>query len=150
MKTPTTWILVADGARARVIESNGPGAPLSVVKTFGNDDGRTKTEDLMTDKPGRVGESAKPNQQHGYEPRTDAHEQAEIEFLTEVAVDVNSAALAGKFDRLAVVAPPQALGRLRNALDSHASQRIVAELNKDLTKFSDDDIRERVQDEALV
>ncbi len=63
----------------------------------------------------------------------DWHEIAEGRFADEVADALYRAAHAHRFEQLVVVAPPAVLGRLRQAFRKEVSQRIIAEVPKDLT-----------------
>lgn len=133
MKGTRTWIVVADGARARLFENTGPGKGLLPL-----DDGemrgeRAATRELGTERPGRVHDRMGPGR-HAMAPRTDWHEQQKEDFLASVAARLDRAAADKAFDRLILVAPAKALGRLRAALGRDAAARVDGELAKDLTK----------------
>jgi protein required for attachment to host cells len=66
--------------------------------------------------------------------QTDWHEIAEEQFAASVASKLNEAALQNRFEKLIIVAPPNSLAALRKNLDPKTSQRVVAEIDKDLTK----------------
>ena len=59
--------------------------------------------------------------------------QAEERFISDFGETLNQAALKKKFDRLVVMAPPRAIGVLRNCLHEETSRRIVKELTGDYT-----------------
>jgi protein required for attachment to host cells len=82
--------------------------------------------------------------------RTDPHELEEQRFTESLAGDVNRAALAKQFDRLILAAPPRTLGILRKSLSSHATERVIAELDKDLTKSSRDDLAAHMDGHIVV
>jgi len=135
----TTWILVADGARARLLINEGPGKGIQPLEALENPHMHDRTADLGTERPGRVHESANP-QRHAMEPRVDWHTWEKHLFAKSLADSLNAAAVAGRFDRLVLVAPPQSLGELRAALNKQARERIHAEINKDLTQMTDRDL----------
>jgi hypothetical protein len=56
MKTKTTWVVVADGSTARILESTGLGQPLNCVLEIDPETSRDLIEDA--DRPGRVFESS--------------------------------------------------------------------------------------------
>lgn len=141
VKLKTTWILVADGAKARILRRSGRFGPLAPVagEWFTEPDARRPTRDIGADRPGRVQESAT-TARHAMEPRVDWHRFAKTQFARSVANALETAALAGKYDSLILVAPPQALGDLRGALGRRARTLVEAEIGKDLTNLPDHDL----------
>lgn len=140
-KLKTTWVLVADGAKARLLERVGANAPLipASAKCFSESEARLPTREIGADRPGRVHESADTTR-HAMEPRVDWHRYAKEQFARSVAGALENAALKKKFDELILVAPPQALGDLRSALGQHSSALVVGEVAKDLTNLPDHEI----------
>lgn len=134
-KTQTTWILIADGARAHIVANEGPGKGLKTIP--GQDYAGTNlpTRELGTDKPGRTFDRAGSGR-HRMEPRVDWHRFEKHKFAQSMAKVLDKAAGEGAFDRLILVAPPEILGELRSSLGKKASERVIAELAKDLTKLS--------------
>jgi protein required for attachment to host cells len=91
-----------------------------------------RTSAQGTDRPGRVLKGSLGGRSSV--EQTDWHEIAEERFAATVASKLNAAALANRFEKLILVAPPHSLAALRKNLDAKATQRIVAEIDKDLTK----------------
>ena len=141
IKPVTTWVLVADGAKARLLERIGVNAPLIPVpgKEFSEPESRTPTRDIGADRPGRVRESAN-TARHAMEPRVDWHRYAKEQFAKSVAGALEEAALQKKYEALILVAPPQALGDLRSALGQHARRLVAGEIAKDLTNLPDHEL----------
>jgi protein required for attachment to host cells len=127
------WILVGDGRKALMLRNEGtPQKPsLNVINVLKDGD-NPKTSAQGTDKPGRVMQSAVTGRSSV--EQTDWHEIAEEQFAASVASKLNEAALANRFEKLIIVAPPNSLAALRKNLDPKTSQRVVAEVDKDLTK----------------
>ena len=73
-------------------------------------------------------------------PRVDWHNYEKHLFAKSMAKRLDQAALKKKFDRLILVAPPHTLGELRAALDKQTREKVSAELNKDLTNMSVQDL----------
>lgn len=142
MKPTRTWILVADGARARILQNDGWGKGLQQIVYREHEESETATHDLGTDRPGRTREIAD-GTHHGLD-ETDWHRFEKAEFAHEMAKLLNHAAVANKFDRLVLIAPPQALGDLRKKLDTHTADRVTGEIDKDLTHASLDELKERI------
>ena len=132
-KAKTTWILVADGSRARILSHRTGERHFAQVRDFDAPDARKHARDLTSDLPGRSLESANAAH-HAMEPRSDPHEQAEHAFLAGLAAEFGRAALSAAVDRVVVAAPPRAMAVLRKELDPRLRGKIAAELTKDLTK----------------
>ncbi|MHB1104075.1 MAG: host attachment protein [Devosia sp.] len=132
MKPTVTWVLIADGAQARVLEYSGPSKGLVQVEGLKFQDAHMKNREIMADRPGRVYSSAG----HGrsaMEPRTDPVDYRESEFLRSVAELLNQKCLEGAFRKLVIAAAPQALGDLRRFLTPATMEKVTAEIPKDLT-----------------
>jgi hypothetical protein len=86
MKPTRTWILIADGARARVVENLGPGKGVSEVAGMEFSQPAERNRDIMSDRPGRSFESAD-NARHGMEPPSDPKRLAEADFRDRPGVD---------------------------------------------------------------
>lgn len=131
MRQGITWVLIADGAKARLArhESTGGGALIPVRDFDGaNQPGR----DLTSDRPGRTFDSAGEGR-HAMQPTTDPKRYEKRRFAHELAGFLDAAAKRGDFDQLILVAPPQALGDLRDELPKAVIGMLVGELAKDLT-----------------
>ncbi len=139
MKATRTWIVVADGARARFFENHGRGNGLALLSDGEMEGSHAATQELGSDRPGRVHDRMGPGR-HAMAPRADWHEQQKQDFLGKVAARLDRAADDKAYDRLILVAPAKALGRLRAALGPAAAGRISGELSKDLTQVPVQDL----------
>lgn len=131
-KHKITWVVIADGARAHIVVTEGPGTGLTPILDAESAASRTPTRDLGSDKPGRSFESAD-GSRHAMEPRVDWHRFAKQQFAKRIADIVDRAAVRGRFHALVLVAPPRTLGDLRKALNDGTRDKVTAELGKDLT-----------------
>ena len=130
----TCWVVVADGARARILANDGPGEGLrnAIGRDFVADN--RKARDIASDRPGR---SAGANgAHHGVEPKIDEHQYEKQQFAHEMAKLINDACGRRKFGALVLVAPARTLGDLKGALDKQARALIKGEIRKDLTKLA--------------
>lgn len=139
MKVQRTWILIADGSRARVLESHGPGSKLVPVEDMVLAVELPPNRELETDRPGRSLESANPTR-HAIENRSDARRELKRKLARDVADKLEHGLRDRRFDRLAIVAPPAALGDLREALSKSLQSKVTAELAKDLVKIPKNDL----------
>lgn len=133
MKKTVTWILIADGTQARVLEHNGPGKGLTNVKGLDWSITPLQSQDIDSDRPGRGHSSG--SSRSAMEPKTDPAQHREAEFIRSVAAELDRKAKEGAFDRIVIAAAPIALGNLRKNLSDHVKKAIVAELDKDLTNL---------------
>lgn len=132
MKKTITWILIANGAQARVLENTGPGKGLQQVKGLEWAITPLQAQDLQSDRPGRSFASTGSGRS-AMEPRTDPVEHRETEFVKSLAEHMDRQHQDGAFDRLIIVAAPIALGDIRKAISPNVKKTILAELDKDLT-----------------
>lgn len=134
MRKPTIWVLIADGQRARLLETTGRNAPLSQAlgqEFIGN---ALPSRDINADRPGRY--SGGPGgQHHAMDWPTDPHRHEKREFARWLAEEMEEYRKKGKFERLIVVAPPQTLGDLRAEMSDALKETLRGEMNKDLTKI---------------
>ncbi len=131
MASNTTWVVVADGARAHFYASDG----VSLTPALDHDIAvptRSAARDAQSDRPGRSFDSAGQGR-HAMEPPTEWKTQEKRVLAHAVADELSEAAMKHSFDRLVVVAPPEMLGELRQAFDKTVGQMVVAEIGKDLT-----------------
>ena len=133
MKKTVTWILIADGAQARILENTGPGKGLHQVEGLDWSIEPLQAQEIVTDRPGsKSGGGAHGG---GMTPRTDPVEHRETEFVKSVAATLERHQQQGAFHRLVIAAAPIALGDLRKAMSANLKKTVVAELNKDLTNL---------------
>ena len=71
---------------------------------------------------------------------TDFHQIEEDHFAAETADQLRKRALGGDFETLVVVAPPRSLGELRKHYHQEVANRIVDEIDEDLTGRPIDEI----------
>lgn len=135
MKAIKTWILVADGSRARAVVNSGPNTGLKPLgeKMFAA--GSLPAREIGSDRLGRVYDRKGPGR-HSVMPHTDLQVLEKTRFAKEVAALVNKAADAKRFDRLVLIAPAKTLGDLRAAINGHARERVVDEVVHDYTHLS--------------
>jgi protein required for attachment to host cells len=149
MRGKVTWLVVADGQHATVYHNTGPGKGLAIIPGLGGTQEVPRNTEIISDASGRNrgpgGGGAAP-----MDGGTDPHELEEKRFTESLANEVNRAALDKQFDRLILAAPPRTLGILRKSLSCHATDRVIAELDKDLTKVSRDDLAAHIDGHIAV
>ena len=92
-----------------------------------------KTHELGTDAPGRALNSL--GTPRSAMEQTDWHTQEEEKFLRKVADRLDAAVNAGQVKSLILVAPPRALGVLRQTYSHALRGALRAEIDKDFVKL---------------
>ncbi|MFG6158544.1 host attachment protein [Halomonas sp. 1390] len=139
----TTYIVVADAARARLFTRDG--ITISELDSLVHTEGRLHEGDLVTDRGGDVHESTATSARSagGENVATQHHEEM---FAREVAERLYRARVDNSMEKLILVAPPRFLGQLRDKVDGPTAKRVIHSLAKDLTKATLADIQEAVRD----
>ena len=140
---PRTWVIVADSARARAVRWIAHGAALEPIEDFDMGYHHQRGRDIMSDRPGRTHES-QGTTRHAIEPHSDPVRETERRFAAHVAESLKRRHDGNEFDRLVVVAGPTMLGDLRAALPQALRAVVHAELGKDLTHLTNDQLREHL------
>ncbi|HVX91904.1 MAG TPA: host attachment protein [Xanthobacteraceae bacterium] len=127
------WVVVCDGAKALVLENVGDEKFLHLKTKEVYEQEESKTSEAGTDAPGRAFGSV--GEVRSAVGQTDWHNQAERSFLEKLAGRLDTAISAGQTRGLVLVAPPRALGILRQAY-THALRGVLrAEFDKDFVKM---------------
>lgn len=132
--TARTWILVADGCRGRVFQSEGPGSgirPALNHDIYGCDEGHGPVANGDGNGRGRAFDRetfARRMTGFGSGERT----VVSPSFTRAMARFLDRSEKDEAFDRLVIVAPPQVLGALRGALSSTVRARVASEVSKNL------------------
>jgi protein required for attachment to host cells len=127
------WVIVCDGKKALVLENAGDEKFLNLKTREVFDHPDLRTHELGTDAPGRSFSSVG-NGRSAME-QTDWHAQEEEKFLRKLAGHLDAAIKAGEAKSLILVAPPRALGVLRQAYSHNLRDALRAEIDKDFVKL---------------
>ncbi len=125
-------ILVADGSKYVLLRNAGDLRNIVLAYEGGGEKQNPPTRAQGSDKPGRA--FAGVGTARSAMENADWHQIEENRFAGVIADMLATLARAGDFDELIVVAPPKCLASLRKAFEASVSSRIVAEIDKDLTK----------------
>ena len=122
------WVIVCDGKKALVLENAGDEKFLNLRTREVHEHPDPKTHELGTDAPGRAFSSVGTGR--SAMEQTDWHEQEEDRFLRKLADRLDAAVNAGL-----VIAPPRALGVLRQTYSHNLRAAVRAEIDKDFVKL---------------
>jgi protein required for attachment to host cells len=139
MKSTRTWVLIADGARARILENDGPNHGLTAIEGLEFQGDHSATHDLVPDREGRSF-SSRGYGRSAIDARSDPHRDLKTKFANQLA-GLLAQKLEQKFyDRLIIVASPVTLGDLRTAISPQVRASVVGEIAQDLTKIPNDEV----------
>ncbi len=145
MKPIRTWIVIADGAHARVFLNLGPGKGLEPVLERRSSASQEPTRNLVSDRPGRDHDRSGSGS-HAMKPRADWHQLEKTRFAGDLAALLDDAARRKSFDRLCLVAPSKTLGDLRAAIGKQTAKLVSGALAKDLTQVPERALPDHLED----
>jgi protein required for attachment to host cells len=129
----TTWIIIADGSRARILTPREERVGFDIVYETASTEAHVPSREIWADRPGHTQES-RSSARHSIEPRHDPHEERKAAFIRGLASQLNAAGKENRFDRLILFAPPRCMAELRETLEEGVRRKINAAAPKDLTK----------------
>lgn len=137
LKQKKTWVLIADGTRARIFAKKHQKLENVMGQDFIGEN--LMDSDVGMDKPGRGYESNNPTR-HAYEPRTDWHQYQKHLFAKDLCHIIEKANEKAEFDELIIITPPKILGDIREHLSKQTLSKVTAEIPKDVTKFTEHEL----------
>lgn len=138
-----TWILVADGARARLFEQERPDdGRLLQLQSWANPALRLRAESLAVRNLGRASKGTIGSVT--FEPRTSLKEREHERFAHELAQHLADGVRGGRCDALVLIASNSMLGSIRHALPVQAARRVQWSAAVDLTRFDGRELRARI------
>lgn len=128
-------VFIGDGRKALFLRNEGDEKFPNLVTEQVFVDENPPTREQGTDRPGRGFKRAKTNRRSAMET-TDWHELEENRFARRVADALEQLVRTRNVKALVVAAPPRTLAVLRHAFHADVKARILAEIDKDLTKHT--------------
>lgn len=142
MQNLTTWVIAANGSIAkffRVVKF----PKLEAIEVLEHPESRLRNQDLVTSKPGRSFESTS-SARSAYQPAVNPHHNELEKFARFLGEHLSTAKRNNEFSRLYIMANPGFLGLLRPHLDQATKGAIVAEVGKDVTDQTTDEIENQL------
>jgi protein required for attachment to host cells len=132
-------VFVGDGRKALFLRNAGDEKypDLRIERVFAEEN--PPTHEQGTDRPGRGVESGGTHRRSSVE-QTDWHHLEEQHFVSRVAAALEEVVRRRNVPAIVIAAPPKALADLRRAFHADVKAKIVAEVDKDLTKHPVDEI----------
>lgn len=126
------WVVVADGEKYLLLENVGNHQRIDLQVIRHREVESPPTREQGTDQPGRFND---PGPGRSAAEETDWHRLGKERFAKELAEQLRLWALGNRFDALVLAADPRTLGVLRPALHKAVAERVVGEVDKDLTRM---------------
>jgi protein required for attachment to host cells len=135
-------VFVGDGEKALILRNEGDAEALDLKTEEVFTDRNPPTHEQGTDRPGRAFSSVGAGRSSV--TQTDWHRLEKHKFTDEVSATLERIVRQRGVEALVVVAPPRTLADLRKAFHPDVKKKIIAEIDKDLTKFPIDQIEKHL------
>jgi len=127
------WVLVCDGRKAILLQNAGDRVYPKLETRRVTEHSTRPTHELGTDEPGRTFSRAYGAQRSAMEP-TDLERLSEEAFLKDVTADLDRKVISGQIKHVILVAPPRALGVIRQHETAHLRGAVLAEVERDYVR----------------
>lgn len=134
------WVVVSDSRRARIFDAEKNGAVLSEIADFSNPGGHREEPE-----PARRSLDRRGGAWHGLAPRETPQEHDAVIFANDLSEYLYQEWAAHHFSDLVLIAGPEWLGHLRQALPQSVAATVGKTITKDLTRSSLEDLTEYVK-----
>lgn len=134
------WVLVANQSQARLFEAEKRAGELHELEALIHPESRMNGRDLISDAPGRAFDSYGLGR-HAMGNVKDLHRLSGQKFAREIAHALERGRVEGRYEKLYIVAEPQMVGSLREALDHPTRAVIAGETGKNLVSCEAKEIR---------
>ncbi len=126
-------VLIADGEKALFLRNEGDATypNLDVFREMEHENPPNREQ--AANRRGRMNDDGAGGAQRSAVEDTDWHRLGKERFARSIADKLYEMAHKGRIDRLIVAAPPQVLGDMRKEYHKEVSDRIVGEVDKELT-----------------
>ena len=132
------WVVVADGEKALFMRNEGDGEHLNLEVFREEEIDNPPNREQAANRRGRQSDSTSARR-HAYED-TDWKQLGKERFAKDLAEILYKRAHANKFDKLVIAADPSTLGELRKEFHQVVSDKVIAEVAKDLTNHPMDEM----------
>lgn len=137
------WIVAADRAGARILETDKRAGPVTEVSKLDHPDGRLKEGDFDSDSPGHAPGNGG-NNQHPMSHENARKEKDARDWARDIATHLEQALRKKRFEELYLLCDPGFLGTLRTVLPDGVRKVLKGEVSKDVTHQSPEQIRKQL------
>ncbi|WP_375262275.1 host attachment family protein [Palleronia sp.] len=143
--TKGTWVLIADGEKALILENQTDHEDPYLTVLSKEEQENPPDREQSASQRGRFNDG--PSVHRSAVEDTDWHQLAKDRFADDLADMLYKKAHEGAFKEIVLVAAPGVLGELRNKIHKEVEQKVIAEVPKTLTNHNLDDIEKVVKHE---
>lgn len=124
------WVVIANASFAEIFDVQGKN--IKALHYFDYPEGRMKSGDILTERPGR-GHDSFGYGRHAVGTKVDVHLHELQTFIHSLVAVLKKAKSENAFDRLTLIAPPQFLGEMRLLLNENLRKCVDKEFAKDIS-----------------
>ena len=139
-----TLILVADGEKALFLRNEGDEKYLNLQVESKQSQDNPPTREQAANRRGRM--TGGSGNKSAVED-TDWHELAKDRFASELSDILYKRAHKGEYEHLLIIASPSTLGELREHLHQEVTDKLIGQIDKDLTNHPIEKIEKALQSE---
>lgn len=125
------WVVIADGAKALFLRNEGDEKFPNLQVFREEEQDNPPNREQAANRRGRFNDG--PSAHRSAVDDTDWHELAEERFAKQLAEILYKQAHNGSFSQIVIVAAPAVLGDVRKEMHKEVADRVIAEIDKDLT-----------------
>jgi protein required for attachment to host cells len=142
------WVVIANAARARVLEETDRPGKYESVADLVHPQSRQKGVDLAAvhggDRAGHVEGTGHGLGSAAYQPRTDPRDREHDRFAREVSTTLNQGVAAGRCAGIVLVASDPFLGQVKAHLNVQARKLLLRTVASDYTTLTERELAERL------
>jgi len=138
----TTWLVVANGSSARILEVEKKNS-FSEVYSLNHEESKLGGTQLKSDGPGKTRDRFGGGR-HAMEDKTSPKEVEMQRFALEIAHLLDDARKHNRFHRVYLVSSPHFLGLLQGSLSNNVKKLIVENFSKDLTTVDPSELNKHI------
>jgi protein required for attachment to host cells len=122
----------------------------SPLEVFGHAESRSKTSELVTDRSGQRSSEGVSVHHNALAPSSSPKEVEKGRFVHSLAMRLDQAMRAKRFDRWVLVAPPHVVGMLKAKLGPELERHLMTTVDKDFTHFEAPQLVERLRETVRI
>jgi len=145
MATKRNWLIVANAARARVLEETAEAGCYRHLLDLAHPQSRMKGHQLAAERPGHIEGIGHGLGNASFQPRTDPREREHDRFSRQVAQALNDGVAQDRCAGFTLVASDPFLGQLKSHLNGQTRKLLLRAVASDLTNLSDADLVRRLR-----
>lgn len=132
------WVVVADSEKALFLRNEGDDEYLNLEVFREMEQDNPPNREQAANRRGRFNDG--PNVHRSAVADTDWHRMNKEQFAKDISEKLYELAHKGRFEKLVIVAAPLVLGEMRKEMHQEVSDKVVGEVDKNLTNMPIDEI----------